>query len=50
MDGVALGVAFPDATWQQRPQGPIRDRSGPSGIVHFCRNVFTAVPKGKMRR
>ena len=33
----ALGVAFPDAMWQRC-------------IVHFYRNVFTAVPNGKIRK
>jgi transposase-like protein len=33
----ALGAAFPDAMWQRC-------------IVHFYRNVFTAVPNGKMRK
>jgi transposase-like protein len=33
----ALGTAFPGAMWQRC-------------IVHFYRNVFTAVPNGKMRK
>ncbi len=32
----ALGEVFPDSKWQRC-------------VVHFYRNVFTAVPKGKMR-
>jgi len=33
----ALGVAFPDVMWQRC-------------VVHFYRNVFTAVPNGKIRK